>query len=227
MPLASRLPYIRRRHGWQYDRQNGDILASSPHQPKRYRASGHSSARGNASFTKGAQPLLSARGLLMAVVDEVGGECLSGIIPSLWLLIAGWEDVHSQVVPETFWRTLVADQGLTSDRAPGWYRRACELSFRESPNPFFDTKSLQRCVDSSPRYRISTEGPGHDMVSKPRKRKDHHTRRDVESSYPLPMPWRNEARRSTLHTVPGSASRSSSGCKVHTMCSWVNALPTD
>ena len=149
IPLASRLPHIRRRHGWQYDRQNGDILASLTNQVKRYRACGHHSARGNVSFTKGAQPILSVRGVHVGVVHEVGGECFGGRIPSSWLLVGGWEDIHAQAVPDTFWRTLVADQGLASERAPGWYRRACELSFRESRNPFFDTKSLQDCVESS------------------------------------------------------------------------------
>ena len=146
IPLASRLPYTRRALGSQYLRQNGDMLINSPHHVKRYRASGPKSARGNTSFTKGS---LSARGLLIAPVNEVGGECFGGVIPNSWLLLAGWYDIHAQAVPEMFWRTLVADQGLASERAPGWYRRACELSFRESRNPFFDTKSLQYCVESS------------------------------------------------------------------------------
>jgi hypothetical protein len=149
IPTVERLPYKRRRGGFQYDRQHGIPFVNTPGPVQRYRACGDKSTEGNVQFIKEAKPILSARGLLVASVTELGGQSMNGLIPSDWLRLCGWHETRSENAPEAFWQSIVADQGNASLRAPKWYRRACEAAVRETFSEYIDTELLRRATTSS------------------------------------------------------------------------------
>ena len=82
-------------------------------------------------------------------MKESGGQSLNGTIPSDWLRLCGWTDVHTQNAPEAFWQTIVADQGPAATRAPKWYKRACETAVRESVTEHIDTDLLRNASPST------------------------------------------------------------------------------
>ena len=148
VPTVSKVPYQRRDGEAEYDHQQGAVLVNMPG-AQRYLACGSRSARGNVSFSKGEAQVLSARGVRIGIVKEVASECPNGVIPSSWMRLAGWRDIRTQPAPEAFWRTIVADQGHGNARAPDWYKRACETSFREARTPHIDTIRLCQMAKSS------------------------------------------------------------------------------
>lgn len=142
IPTIARLPYQRQRNGFQYYRQHGVTLVGAPGTSQRYRACGNTDARGHVTFIRRSKPVLSARGMVVGTVQEIGGQSLNGTIPSDWLRLCGWTDLQGHAAPEAFWQTIVADQGPAGGRAPGWYRRACETAVRESVTEHIDTDLL-------------------------------------------------------------------------------------
>ncbi|KAJ3578503.1 hypothetical protein NPX13_g2063 [Xylaria arbuscula] len=50
-----------------------------------------------------------------------------GIVPGEWIAMLGWEkDTNNENrVPDTLWRTLVADRMERGGKPPQWYKRAC------------------------------------------------------------------------------------------------------
>lgn len=49
-----------------------------------------------------------------------------GIIPGEWVTRLGWRAGEKQnKVPDTLWRTLVADRATGGGKPPSWYQRAC------------------------------------------------------------------------------------------------------
>lgn len=149
IPTVAKLPFKRRKNGFQYDRQHGAVLVDKPGTPQRYRACGDMSAKGHFQFIKEAKPVLRATGILGGRVKEFGGQSLNGTIPSDWLRLCDWTNVHAQNAPEAFWQTIVADQGPAATRAPKWYKRACETAVRESVTEHIDTDLLRNASTST------------------------------------------------------------------------------
>jgi len=74
---------------------------------------------------------MKAKGVIVDGVCKIGGVAIDGLIPSDWLKLGGWKDVHESV-PESFWRILVADRGSQGNRLPNWYKRTCMQAWSTS-----------------------------------------------------------------------------------------------
>jgi len=133
----------------EYIRQNGSVLVGTPGSQS-YCACGQYSSRGHVEFrADGSQLVLSARGIHIGTVVILGGECINGNIPSRWMELGLWEELDSRPVPQTLWRTIVADRGPDGMPAPGWYKRACEFAFRRNVSAHIDIEGLLSHTESS------------------------------------------------------------------------------
>ncbi|KAK2006747.1 HET-domain-containing protein, partial [Colletotrichum eremochloae] len=71
--------------------------------------------------------LIVAKGLRLATIKYVSPRTTGGVILSESLKMLGWIrfGTHTERVPDTIWRTLVADRGEHGEMPPSWYQRAC------------------------------------------------------------------------------------------------------
>lgn len=97
-------------------RANADRFIEQPGQPT-YRASGFQRAGADFRLPKSIPATMKAKGVIVDGVCKIGGVAIDGLIPSDWLKLGGWKDVHESV-PESFWRILVADRGPPGNRPP-------------------------------------------------------------------------------------------------------------
>jgi hypothetical protein len=148
IPTLAKYAFKRRATGPQYDRQQGVCLVGMPHS-RAYRACGSYTAKGNVTFREeSVQQILSARGLTLGSIKELGDRCRNGNIPAEWMTIGGWEDLDKPV-PVRLWRTLVANRCQDGSTVPEWYGRACQFAFRQSTRDDIDTSFLMKTISSS------------------------------------------------------------------------------
>lgn len=141
--LPSWIPTISRHafaSGSDGRRINADTLVGSPTRPI-YNAGGKF-LRAKALFSdRGAGFNLCVKGFKLDTITSVEEPALNGVIPSAWMEVAThiaeereqWPVGHTpewNYIPDVLWRTLVADRGDDGNPPPGWYRRACEESYR-------------------------------------------------------------------------------------------------
>jgi hypothetical protein len=84
---------------------------------------------------------LFVRGIRIDTISKLGPRAEEGIILHEWLELGGC-DSASEIVPEAFWRTLVADRGPNRSDAPPWYPRAFLDCLRLSPTGNINTNRL-------------------------------------------------------------------------------------
>ena len=93
---------------------------------------------------------LVVTGFRLDTIAQLAPRASEGIILYEWLQMGGCiTSKEFDIVPDAFWRTLVADRGPTSSHAPSWYRRAFLYCLAEStPTGDVDTSRLIETGDA-------------------------------------------------------------------------------
>ena len=70
--------------------------------------------------------VLFVKGICLDVIGQLSPRAAQGMILQECLEMGGWTDEDGlEKVPDSLWRTFVADRGPDGKSAPSWYRRAC------------------------------------------------------------------------------------------------------
>jgi hypothetical protein len=87
---------------------------------------------------------LVVTGFRVDTISKLGPRALEGIILCEWLELGGcFISDNIDIVPEAFWRTLVADRSPNGSNPPPWYHRALLHCLAQSaPNGDIDTNRL-------------------------------------------------------------------------------------
>lgn len=83
--------------------------------------------QGSRDYSNKYTGVLYAKGICLDTIEKLSPRAPQGMILRECLQMGGWtydEDIVS-AVPDSLWRTLVADRGPNGANAPSWYRRAC------------------------------------------------------------------------------------------------------
>jgi hypothetical protein len=94
--------------------------------------------------------ILECKGRPLGKVIATGGRSMNGNVPREWTALAGWLD-RSQPVPDTFWRTLVADRGPSGTDPPSWYGNACRYAFTRGRRDIDVSELLKTSVSTNER----------------------------------------------------------------------------
>lgn len=135
----------------QSTRINADPLVGNAGPGNRiYRAGGRYPLLGKFG-TNGSRHAMYVNGFVLDVILNVTrSSAAEGIIPFDWLSFAGWKD-KTEMPPEHFWRTLVADRGQYGENAPTTYRRACQYAFDQYPTAL----NIKELLSESPPLIVS------------------------------------------------------------------------
>lgn len=68
---------------------------------------------------------MHVRGIRLDTIDDLTQRCVGGTIFQECLEMGGWKADSPTEVPDSLWRTMVADRGPNGAPAPSWYKRAC------------------------------------------------------------------------------------------------------
>ena len=81
---------------------------------------------------KKSKGVLIVRGVVLDTIGELSPRAPEGMILQESLQMGGWPDEDEKdKVPDSLWRTLVADRGPHGVNAPSWYYRACLESLNQ------------------------------------------------------------------------------------------------
>jgi hypothetical protein len=70
--------------------------------------------------------VLFVKGICLDTIGQLSPRAAQGMILQECLEMGGWTDEDGlENVPDSLWRTFVADRGPDGNSAPSWYRRAC------------------------------------------------------------------------------------------------------
>lgn len=83
--------------------------------------------------------ILSVVGIVVSEIREIGERAMHGIIPSAWL---EWPSEGETTMPDSLWRTLVANRDPNGNDAPSWYRSACYHVISRSQDPDINTTQM-------------------------------------------------------------------------------------
>lgn len=129
IPKISNLPFGKRGKN-HYGRINGDSLVGQPNR-KFYNASKGTSGMvlfGETTNTDSELPLfdgsMTVSGIQISKIESLGPRAADGTILADWIQMGEWNE-GDNIVPDHFWRTLVADRGPNGIPPPAWYHRAC------------------------------------------------------------------------------------------------------
>lgn len=96
-----------------------------------YRQGGHTGTPGPSRLTsnsnvKRCNSVLFAKGMILDTIGKLSPRAAQGMLVQESLEMGGWSnDIALEKVPDSLWRTLVADRGPHETSAPSWYYRAC------------------------------------------------------------------------------------------------------
>jgi hypothetical protein len=130
-----------------YVRINADPLIGPPGH-ETYNASGNIPARWYWGLDNG-HIILSARGFILDSIHKIETKAMGGYIANEWLELGGWLD-RNQEPPDQFWRTLVADRDLHTNRPPYYYRKVCHEIFRRGTSDVDTDEFLRKDVKGTP-----------------------------------------------------------------------------
>lgn len=88
--------------------------------------------------------ILNVKGMVLDTIDELSPRSPEGMILKESLKMGGWTtETEAEKVPDSLWRTLVADRGPQGINAPSWYYRAClESLYQITQNGDLNTGAL-------------------------------------------------------------------------------------
>ncbi|KAL9096087.1 MAG: hypothetical protein Q9165_001609 [Trypethelium subeluteriae] len=111
-------------------RVNADPLVGTPgYSAPTYKASNAMVARELRIRGK----MLTVKGFVLDRIKEKSATATGGIIPCEWTDIGGWKTLDDYP-PERFWRTLVGNRDLHSQRPPSHWKRVCREAFQRRPH---------------------------------------------------------------------------------------------
>jgi hypothetical protein len=111
-----------------YGRRNGDVLVGRP--GRRIYDAAHGTVAvpifGKTSEAGGIEydGTMIVSGFQVGTIHELEQRASSGTLHREWIDRSQWE-MGSPSIPDSFWRTLVADRGPDGTETPAWYHRAC------------------------------------------------------------------------------------------------------
>jgi hypothetical protein len=93
---------------------------------------------------------LSVKGRILDTIGQLSPRAAQGMIFQESLEMGGWTNANDlEKVPESLWRTLVANSGPGGRNAPSWYYRAClECLARVTQNGDLNTTALIEAPDT-------------------------------------------------------------------------------
>ncbi|KAK5113576.1 hypothetical protein LTR85_010804 [Meristemomyces frigidus] len=95
-------------------------------------------------FGEGNEKSLFVTGFVLDKIGLAENNSLNGEIPADWFKLAGWE-IGRQNVPESLWRTLVADRGPDGKNTKVYYAKALEFAVKYStPENGLETADLSK-----------------------------------------------------------------------------------
>jgi hypothetical protein len=108
------------------------LLQSENVDSKSYFSGVHNGGHGSSNLStlvnsKKCTGVLHAKGIRLDTVKKLSPRAAQGMILQECLEMGGWSDDYDELekVPDSLWRTLVADRGPNGTNAPSWYHRAC------------------------------------------------------------------------------------------------------
>jgi hypothetical protein len=153
---VDKLPFGRRKKD-MYGRRNGDVFVGRPNRTFYDAAHGSIAVPVFGSASEFGQTVLDGTmivsGFQLGAISELGNRAAAGTLHSEWVDMSGWQPGHT-VVPDMFWRTLVADRGPDGTNTPAWYHRACLywLDVFEGEDMTYDILHLNRHPSSAVQY---------------------------------------------------------------------------
>ena len=87
-------------------------------------------------------------------IGRIEDRAHGGVIPYSWLELAGWTDMDDPP-PERFWRTLVANRGMTGGFPPAYFRMAYKWAFLQGAEG--DSLSTNEPITHGSCSNIATE----------------------------------------------------------------------
>ncbi|KAF2237705.1 HET-domain-containing protein [Viridothelium virens] len=129
IPQLANKPFGISQHG-VHRRVNADPLVGTPgYSVVTYKASNATLARELRMRDK----KLFVKGFVLDRIKEKSATATGGIIPCEWTDIGGWKTLDDYP-PERFWRTLVGNRDLHSQRPPSHWKRVCREAFQRRPH---------------------------------------------------------------------------------------------
>jgi hypothetical protein len=153
---VDKLPFGRRKQDL-YGRRNGDVLVGRPNRTFYNAAHGSVAVPVFGSASEIGQTILDGTmivsGFQLGAISELGNRAAAGTLHSEWIDMSGWQP-GDKVVPDMFWRTLVADRGPNGTSTPAWYHRACLywLDAFEGDDVTYDVLQQKRRPSSAVQY---------------------------------------------------------------------------
>jgi Heterokaryon incompatibility protein (HET) len=159
IPHISGRPYELRPHERVYNRVAADsLIGTSERGIKNYSACGKTRAYNTDPPTKNliVDRALVTKGFVLDTIEIAGKEATGGIIPSSWLEMVQWENPEDSL-PQSFWRTIVADRDLGGQHPPpAYFPLACKWAFSRRTKGFhLNTQQLLnegRCPKEALRF---------------------------------------------------------------------------
>jgi hypothetical protein len=115
-----------------HNRVNADNLVGVPSTGKRnYNAARKYPLKKTWRIGKSETPedkSLFVSGFILGSINQKALPAQQGNIPASWLRLAGWK-TDSDLPPNAFWRTIVADRGPNGGNPPPYYQVACQQAF--------------------------------------------------------------------------------------------------
>jgi hypothetical protein len=109
-----------------------ELFQSENADSRSYFSGGHNGGHGSSSISTQVistkcTGVLYAKGVPVDTIGKLSPRAAQGMILQECLEIGGWSDDYDELekVPDSLWRTLVADRGPNGTNAPSWYHRAC------------------------------------------------------------------------------------------------------
>src|SRR5271170_7840567 len=131
--------YELRPHERVYNRVAADsLVGTSERGIKNYNACGKTRAYNTDPQKKNliVDRALVTYGFVLDTIEIAGKEATGGIIPSSWLEMVQWENPEDSL-PQSFWRTIVADRDLGGQRPPpAYFPLACKWAFSRRTKGF-------------------------------------------------------------------------------------------
>ncbi|OWP00044.1 hypothetical protein B2J93_8615 [Marssonina coronariae] len=125
------------------ERTDADCLVGTP-SLKPYHAANNTQAAYRVADLPSQAKALHVTGVRLDTIARLGPRASEGIILYEWLQLGSCIiSDELDIVPDAFWRTLVADRGPNGSNAPSWYHRAFLYCLAEStPNGDVNTNRL-------------------------------------------------------------------------------------
>ena len=116
-----------------YRRINADPLVGMPGMDQRVYNAHKTFQESKPTISEGKDRSLEVTGFVLDVVKEKKPHASEGVIPSEWLDAVRWKNITTELPPDSFWRTIVANRDAHGKRPPFLWKRVCQDAFNRRP----------------------------------------------------------------------------------------------